>query len=1584
MRAGARHHAGRVRGRARIAQVLAVVVAVPAALALGIGTSAEAAVRVGARSATLDPAVGGFPTWYQDQAGTRLEPCLDANDPSCILPTDVVAPYAFPGNFPDEFFYSMTESDILQTSGCGGVPGKVSVRMALEGAFVNGAPAQGDQMVFGRTRITATGLCPDTTYTFDYPFGTKTLRTNDLGTIVRGVGTVDVGCVPTTTTPCDFDAARASEVMGGPAGFLRWDPAESSPPEGYLGDGTTLHTIVGGTVRNSFTVKDADGNVLTNAGTPLTTDRFTVMGKLAGPLTAGPSAADFAGVELGATKPVTITLTAQDAAPLTVAAPSVTGDGFSVTATTCGAAMARDDTCTVTVAFTPEVGSLTGVRTGTLTVPHDRYRTPLLVPLTATATNPGAQAEATAAPGAYTFGEQRVRVTSDERLVTVTNSGTAPLVVAGATLTNSGTGSGAEQFSLATNTCTLASVPPGGTCQIGLRFRPTTVGDKNASLEVDSNSVPPLTVPVSGTGIGGNAAVSTEIDPRTGYPMWYRDEQGITVSECLDPQDPNCIVLPDATYDGQNPLSFLDPNDPSGDTLAGPLNFPEEFFYHVAENAPLEVESCSGTGSVLVRTAVEGAFVNGDPAPHDQMVFTRIRVTARGLCPSSQYEFVHPYGTVTLETSARGSILRGVGTEDIGCVPVAPDTCDVSEALQGRPMGGFLRWDPAVAPAAPAGYLGDAVTEHSVVGATFVHEGRPANFVKVIKLPGQDDPEGTQPRVVGETDQFVVMGKMRGPLEADVAAVDFDLQPVGVESNEQVVTLTNTGIRPITLTGATVTGADAADFALGNSPCATALSATPVTLDPGQTCRTTVTFTPTTVGPREASVTIRHDGFNDPFVLPLRGVGQTGVDTPAISFSPRSLTFAPLKVGRTSPVATVTVSNAGGQAALRVFDVVPVGPAADQFTVSDNRCQSPVDPGATCQVDVVFTPTTAGTKTASLEFQDNVNGLSSTHQLALAAEGTDTAPAVAAQVDGNGFPLWYQDADGTRLEPCLTQGDPGCILLADEFYAGNRPLEFPGNFPAEFFYTLADSEQIVTPGCEALGTPPGTAFLRVALEGTFVDGAPSAGDQITFTRSRIVVRGGLCPNADYSFVTPYGQKTVRTNADGGLTANQATIDTGCGAAPCTFADALATPDSAGSDTVTAGFLRWDPNVAPAAPAGHLGDGTSFHKVVGGTYVPPGLRTPINAFEIREVSGNLVARTDKFLVSGRVAGPLVTPTTRLSFPDTVVGTASGAQDVTVTDVGAAGTSVASATLGGLDASQFAVSASTCGAAMAQDATCVVSVRFVPTTTGTKTATLRLESSTGQVVTVALSGVSSPPPAPVIGVSTGVLAFGTTTPGAPVLRFTNVTNTGNAPLVITTRTVSGTGAADFTVNGAAPNGAVTNCGLVLPITVAPGASCAIGMVFKPTAVGARTATLTLTHNDLRPGVSGQTLVSMSGTGTGNTFSVQSAAFGNVRLNTNKTLSVSIRNTGTTPAALTAFAVNGNPATNSTVTGVQRSFFTVVNNGAGCLGTTLAAGRSCTINVTFRPTAVTSYIATLSIKGDANSLPAAVTSSLTGAGR
>ncbi len=1547
------------RGRqAQPRRLLTALFAVPFILA-GLVAIAAPAWAAGSVSASGLPG-SGFPTWYQDSAGNRVELCVDASDVNCVLPPasdtyDPSQPLLFPSNYPDESFYALASSALVDTPGCGPAspPGRASVRLALEAAFINGPPAGGDQMVFGRIRIKVTsGLCPNTTYLFKQPFATVKLTTNGSGAIPANIGTVDVGCVPTPGVPCDYSLATGSPVLGTAAGggFLRWNPAVApAAPAGYLGDGVTLHSITGGSNGNSFEILAADGTA-----TGLATDQFTVAGKLAGPLLASPSAVDFGGVPLNQSIQKSITVTNLDRNTVSFGGnPARLRNGnqaFTVNSTTCRT-LVRDATCTVTVSFRPQAPAAASdvidlSYTGAI-------RSPLAIPVAGSGVLAGAQPQISLAPAGMSFGDVRLRTAVTKRL-TVTNSGSAPLSVTSITTSDAALGADAAQYRILGENCTTEgrSLAIGGTCSADVSFAPFTTGQHPATLTLASNvSSGVTTVALTGNGTGGVAAVSPAVDASDGFPDWYRDENGVKLSQCIDAKDPYCVVLPDATFDPSKNLAF-------------PTNFPGEFFYTVADSDIITTPGCAGSapGKAFMRSAIEGTFVTGEPVPNEQMVFGRTRIAVTGgLCADTDYTFTTPYGKTVIRTNASGAVPRNKGTEDIGCAPIPPATCDFSLALSAPVLGGALRWDPSVAPAPPAGYLGDAATFHKVVGAPFKEDGvNPSNYFKVTG-PGN--------AVVGQTSQFTVMGKLRGPLEATGGTAVLPATAVGSTSAATTITITNTGAAvgaadgSVTINTATIAGADAAEFAIVNDTCSAAALAV------GAACTIAATFSPTQTGNRSATLTLRHTGLNDPFVVPLTGVGQAG-NGAAISFEPRSLAFGPLGTGRTSSVETVLVSNAGGASDL-VVTAATIGGVQPQYTIVANRCAGvavPVD--GSCGIDVAFTPTAAGTANTTLTVTDNAPG--GTHSIPLTGSGFGGAKAVAATLDGNGFARYYQDANGVRLEPCLDSAN--CVLLPDPTYDPAQPVSFPGNFPGEFFYTVADSELLPLDGCGGT-TAAGTALLRVALEGSFVNGQPVPGEQTTFTRIRLFVKSGLCPNVSYDAVTPYGIFSFGTDANGALKRTDGTQDVGCPAAvgtPCAFADALVSPGPAmlTTDTPIEGFLRWDLNVG-APPAGYLGDAASLHKVVGGTYVPPGAAGAFNGFQIRERAGNVVASTDRFIVAGKVAGPLFADTPSVDFGHVDQGQASTTRTVSVTNVGATATSV-TASITGADANQFRISGGTCtGAAVTADASCTVTVQFAPTKAGNLTANLTVTPGSGRVLTVPLTGVGDAVGTPAISVTPGVLSYGSVTAPNTATLTTAISNaTGTAPLVVSAATISGPDGSDFTRTASTcPDGGTL-------WTVPIGASCTVSVRFAPPAIGSRTASLTLSHN----AAGGSTVVSLTGTGAGSAWSVSPnpVGFGTVKLNSTKTQTLSLKNTGTVPGAITgaatanatpgaAFAVVADPATST------------------CLnGTAVAPGKTCTLVVTFRPTTAAAYAGDLVITGDGSALPPTTTARLTGTGK
>jgi hypothetical protein len=192
----------------------------------------------------------GFPDWYKDKNDVYLEGCLDARDPYCNAPPvpDPTQATDFKTNFPDEFFYMLADANLTAAGG-----NTVLAEYAIEGAFGAGAVADGDQMVFGRTRYRIRGgLSDKVTYKITNPYGVDYVKP-DAGSTDLFV-TEDMGA-----TVGAFGAAFSGQV--GP--FLQWAPnpndATDLPPKGYVGDPGTPHADTGSPYDTNFVKIEGTG-----------------------------------------------------------------------------------------------------------------------------------------------------------------------------------------------------------------------------------------------------------------------------------------------------------------------------------------------------------------------------------------------------------------------------------------------------------------------------------------------------------------------------------------------------------------------------------------------------------------------------------------------------------------------------------------------------------------------------------------------------------------------------------------------------------------------------------------------------------------------------------------------------------------------------------------------------------------------------------------------------------------------------------------------------------------------------------------------------------------------------------------------------------------------------------------------------------------------------------------------------------------------------------------------------------------------------------------------------------------------------
>jgi|RhiMethySRZTD1v2_1073278.scaffolds.fasta_scaffold13244_1 uncharacterized repeat protein (TIGR03803 family) len=203
------------------------------------------------------------------------------------------------------------------------------------------------------------------------------------------------------------------------------------------------------------------------------------------------------------------------------------------------------------------------------------------------------------------------------------------------------------------------------------------------------------------------------------------------------------------------------------------------------------------------------------------------------------------------------------------------------------------------------------------------------------------------------------------------ATLSFGNQLVGTTSAGQSVSLTNTGNGLLTIGSITIAGAQAADFTKSTT-CGASLA-------PAAGCTITVAFAPAATGTRSASIEISTNAVASPATVTLSGTGTA----PAVTLSIGTLGFGNQNVATTSLSQRVTLSNAG-TGTLLISSLSITGMNAADFAQANN-CGSTVAPGASCAIDVTFTPTNTGTRTAAVLIVSNAAG--SPHTVGLSGTG---------------------------------------------------------------------------------------------------------------------------------------------------------------------------------------------------------------------------------------------------------------------------------------------------------------------------------------------------------------------------------------------------------------------------------------------------------------------------------------------------------------------------------------------------------------------------------------------------------------------
>ncbi len=319
-------------------------------------------------------------------------------------------------------------------------------------------------------------------------------------------------------------------------------------------------------------------------------------------------------------------------------------------------------------------------------------------------------------------------------------------------------------------------------------------------------------------------------------------------------------------------------------------------------------------------------------------------------------------------------------------------------------------------------------------------------------------------------------------------------------------------------------------------------------------------------------------------------------------------------------------------------------------------------------------------------------------------------------------------------------------------------------------------------------------------------------------------------------------------------------------------------------------------------------------------------------------------------------------TSLSFGYVTVRMRSAARTVSLMNASNAALAIQGIVITGSNATDFAQS-NDCGSSVAVGANCTFSVTMTPTAAGFRHASLTIvDSGPGGSQTVNLTGIGI---TPTVSLSPPRISFASRRTGTTsAVQNLTVSNGGPGILLITNLAIIGADASDFAQSN--------HCGN----SVGPWRSCTIGVTFTPIASGSRMAAVTLSDN-ARGGTQTVSLLGIatgppSGSGNppaGASLSSTSLSFGNQPIAVSSAAQT-ITLTNNTGAALSIAGL--------TIGGANAGDFAEIANSCS---TSVAAGGTCTIGVSFTPTDAGQRTATLSITDNASNSPQTV--SLAGTG-
>jgi hypothetical protein len=750
-------------------------------------------------------------------------------------------------------------------------------------------------------------------------------------------------------------------------------------------------------------------------------------------------------------------------------------------------------------------------------------------------------------------------------------------------------------------------------------------------------------------------------------------------------------------------------------------------------------------------------------------------------------------------------------------------------------------------------------------------------------------------------------------------SLTFASQAVNSTSPSQAVTLSNSGSAPLTISSITTTGTNAGDFAqTNNCPMGT------TTLAAGASCTINVTFTPTATGTRSGTVSITDNAGGSPHTVALSG---TGAAAPNVAFTPTSLTFTSQQVNTTSASQAVTLTN-NGSAALTISSVGFTGTNPGDFADTTTCPFSPstLAAGGSCTINVTFTPTASGTRSASLSVTDNASG--SPQTVAVSGTGT-TAPVPAVTLSPTSLTFASQALNSTSAAQTVTLTNSGnaALTISSIGLTGTNAADFAQTNTCPISPSTLPAGANCTFNVTFTPTATGTRTASVSI----TDNATGSPHSVALTGIGAASAGTYLSDG---FESGNLRNWTKTGSSGGKSSVQSTVvNSGTNAAALT--------NNANTD-----YTGLFANLSGGAQAQTYSRFCFRLSGISGS-TPLAQGRDVNNNNLWEVDYDAASKgLDIYFWNGAHTRTNLTTPANLVAANTWYCAEIQANETTSGhgQVWLNGTSEATVNTDLSVTNPYS--------------------QMYLWNNGAAGTVYMDDIQVANVYNGPVGAGATPLPAPVVSLSPTSLTYASqtinTTSGTQAI---TLTNTGNAPLTLSSIGITGTNAGDFVQSNTCP---------LSPTTIAAGGTCTINVSFTPTASGTRTASVSVTDN-----ASGSPhTVSLSGTGNlppapAVSLSPTSLTFASQGVNsTSVAQAITLTNSGNAALTITSVGFSGTNSGDFAQT-----------NTCPISPSTLAAGANCTISVTFTPLGSGSRSANLSITDNASGSPH--TAALSGTG-